>query len=64
MTLLAFIPLLCPWDDIVLGIIIALFPTCALALWVKKRFKWCKKPCGCKCHDQKNIGFKPRHPKF
>lgn len=27
-----------------------LFP--ALGLWLKKRFKWCRKSCVCKCHKE------------
>jgi hypothetical protein len=47
-----------------------LFP--ALGLWLRKRFKWCKKSCACKCHPanltpvesmQKNyLDFKLKHP--
>lgn len=50
--MIAFIPLLCPWDDIAIGIILVLFPASALAIWLRKRLKWCKKDCGCKCHNK------------
>lgn len=47
--MIAFIPFLCPWDDI---LILMLFP--ALGIWLKTKFKWCrKKDCHCKCHDPK-----------
>ena len=48
--MLAIIPFLCPFDDIALVIIVLLCP--AFGLWLKKKFKWCKKSCDCACHDQ------------
>jgi hypothetical protein len=46
--MIAFIPGLCPFDDIIIAL---LFP--ALLVWLKRRYKWCRKGCNCKCHDKK-----------
>jgi len=45
------IPGLCPFDDIIIAII---FP--ALLLWLKRRFKWCRKSCKCDCHNKNDKG--------
>jgi hypothetical protein len=34
------------------AIAIVLFP--ALGIWLRKKFKWCKKPCACDCHEKKH----------
>jgi len=47
-TTLAFIPGLCPLDDIIIWLF---FP--ALGVWLLKKFKWCKKSCDCDCHETK-----------
>ena len=45
--MIAFIPGLCPLDDI---IIFLLAP--ALLVWLHKTCKWCRKSCKCDCHDK------------
>ena len=50
--MIALIPGLCPFDDIALIILICLFP--AFGVWLKKKFKWCRKSCACKCHEKKS----------
>jgi hypothetical protein len=47
LTTLAFIPGLCPFDDIIIWLF---FP--AVGLWLLKKFKWCKRSCGCDCHGK------------
>jgi len=53
--MLAIIPGLCPFDDILLML---LFP--ALLVFLKRKFKWCKKICKCDCHDKP----RPRHSRI
>lgn len=48
--MIAFIPGLCPFDDIVMWM---LFP--ALLVWLKRRYKWCRKQCDCDCHSKKSV---------
>jgi len=45
--MIAFIPGLCPFDDIIIWL---LFP--AFGLWLLKKFKWCRKSCKCDCHGK------------
>jgi hypothetical protein len=51
MITLAFIPFLCPWDDIFVWIPLLTI----IGVFVKKKFKWCRKSCGCHCHNKKQI---------
>lgn len=50
--MIAFIPGLCPFDDILMWILAFLFP--ALYIRLRRKFKMCLKPCDCDCHD-KNV---------
>jgi hypothetical protein len=50
--MIAFIPGLCPFDDIIIWILVILFP--AFGFWLKRNLKWCKKDCKCTCHDEKS----------
>lgn len=43
--MIALIPGLCPFDDILLWLLAP-----ALLVWLRKR-KWCKKSCDCRCHS-------------
>jgi len=43
----AIIPGLCPFDDILLWSMIPV-----VAWWLRRKFKWCRKSCDCKCHDK------------
>ena len=45
--MIAFIPGLCPFDDIIM---LLLCP--AVYVWLKRKFKWCKKSCDCPCHEE------------
>lgn len=47
--MLAIIPGLCPFDDIVLWLLAP-----ALLVWMRRRFKWCRKNCKCNCHERKS----------
>lgn len=48
----ALIPGLCPFDDIIIGILVLMFP--AFGVWLKRKFKWCRKSCKCNCHNEIN----------
>lgn len=48
----ALIPFLCPFDDVIILLLVVLFP--AFGVWLKNKFKKrCKKSCECKCHQDK-----------
>ena len=47
--MLSFIPFLCPFDDILIGIVLGVLGVLG---WYKNR-KWCKKKCICSCHSDK-----------
>ena len=53
--MIAIIPGLCPFDDILFWSMIPI-----LAVWLKRKFKWCKKDCSCTCHEHKKDEFKEK----